>query len=248
MSNIIQKVLNNNKPFIYFHTLLFNKNILDLAVKSGKSIEIDISMDKNGNAYIGHPLEFYKFKQIIPPPNNLPIETIVNKAKEAGLFLVLDCKDVRALPLVARIIEQYGVENCLFHSWIKEFRFYPYAPEITIEPHWDYEDLPLNDVLKLKQTTGVPAVSSTRGLTKNRLMNEPDIVDSIISIANGKIDAFNFNLPDYEAPPKHMLDKLLSYDILTWLNIDHVPTNELPIAYLGISDHVSRTTNPKDFY
>ena len=163
-------------------------------------------------------------------------------------FLVLDCKDVRGLPLVNKIISQYGVENCLFHSWVKEFRFYPYAPEITIEPHWDYEDLPLNDVLKLKQETGVPIVCSARGLTGKRLINEPDILDRILALGSKKIDVFNFNLPNYESPPKSKIDKLLNLGILTWLNVDHVPTNELPSIYIGISDHVSRTTNLKDFY
>ena len=97
-------------------------------------------MDKQGSLFIGHPYEFYVYKKMIPPPQNLPIETIVTESKASNLFLVLDCKDVRAIPEVQHIIEEYGVENTLFHSWITAFQFKPYDPEIAVEPHWHSRD------------------------------------------------------------------------------------------------------------
>lgn len=242
MVNLLHKTIQNGKPFIYFHTLLLNKKILNLAKHSGKSIEIDISMDTEGKLFIGHPYEFYEFKHLIPPPQNLPIQTIVQEAKESDLYLVLDCKDVRAIPAIQDIIDNYGVESCSFHSWLKELQFKPYATEITVEPHWKYEDLPMNKVLELKSTTSVPIISSARGLTLARLENEPQIVDHIIDIAEGKIDAINFNLPNYASPPKHIIDKLLDKGILTWLNVDYVAEEDLPKIFVGISDHISHVS------
>lgn len=247
MTNKLYETIQNGKPFIYFHTLLFNQKILNLANNSGRSIEIDISMDAEGKLFIGHPYEFYEFKHIIPPPQNLPIQTIVKEAKESDLYLVLDCKDVRALPAVQQIIVDYGASNCLFHSWLQELQFKPYAPEITIEPHWKYEDLPMDKVLELKSATGVPIISSARGLTLARLNDEPQIVKHIIDIAKGKIDAINFNLPNYAAPPKWIIDKLLDNGILTWLNVDYVPEADLPKTFVGISDHISHVTGPKSY-
>jgi hypothetical protein len=247
MKNPVYQVISSGKPFVYFHTLLFNKNIMNLAKRAGKSLEIDISMDKYGALFIGHPLEFYEFKHMMPPPQNLPLEIIIDESKEADLFLVLDCKDVRAIPATQSIIGDYGVQNTLFHSWLIELQFAPYAPEIEFEPHWIYEDLPLKDILKLKAATGVPVISSARGLTTQRLINEPEIVDKIIKVAAGKVEAINFNLPNNAAPPKSVIQKLLDNNLLTYFNIDRVPAEDLPDVYVGISDHFQNVTNQKDF-
>lgn len=242
MKNPIYRIIETGKPFVYFHTLVFNENILELAENSGKSLEIDISISKNGELFIGHPSEFYAFKQIAAPLQNLPIDIVIKDAKASDLFLVLDCKDVRAIPHVEQIITKYGSGQTLFHSWVKEFEFKPYAPEITVEPHWIYEDLPLDEVLKLKHNTSVPVVSSARGLTMKRLLEEPEIIDKIIEMAAGKVEAINFNLPNNQAPPREVIDKLLKHHLLTWLNVDLVPARELPSIYLGISDHIRSVT------
>lgn len=246
MQNLINQVVSLGKPFIYFHTLLFNQNILDLARKGGKSFEVDISMTKDGELFAGHPHEFYEFKKM-DPPDNLPLEQIIEEVKAAGLYLVLDCKDVRALPAVEQIIRDYGAENTLFHSWIQEFEFKPYDPSITVEPHWVYEDLPLEKVLELKNATGVPIISSMRGLTQARLRNEPEILKKVIRTAKGQIDAVNFSLPGNNAPPASVMQQLLDNNILTWLNVDYVAHDHLPPVYIGISDHLHSVTNPKDF-
>lgn len=246
MDNPVKQAISSSKPFVYFHTLLFNQNILDLAIGGGKSFEVDISMDKDGQLFAGHPYEFYEFKKM-DPPDNLPLARIIEEVKAAGLYFVLDCKDVRALPAVEKIIKDYGAENTLFHSWIQEFEFKPYDPSITVEPHWKYEDLPLAEVLKLKEATGVPVISSMRGLTQARLRDEPEILERVIQAAKGQIDAVNFSLPGNNAPPASVMKQLLNNDILTWLNVDYVAADQLPPAYIGISDHLSSVTDPNNF-
>lgn len=247
MNNPAYKVVDTGKPFVYFHTLLYNENILKLAANAHKSLEIDVSMDKEGHIFIGHPHEFYEYKNMAPPPNNLPFLTILDEIKKANLYLVLDCKDVRALPVLREVIRDFGADNVLFHSWITAFQFKPYAPEIPIEPHWIYEDLPLDEVLKVKAATGVPVISSARGLTYERLENEPEIVDQIIEIAAGKVEAVNLNLPSGQAPQQQVMKKLLDHGLLTWLNVDQVLPKDRPELYVGISDHLHSVTDPKEF-
>jgi len=67
MQNPLIKAVAAGKPFIYFHTLLFNENILELAKTAGKSLEIDVSMDAQDRLFAGHPHEFYVFKHMAPP-------------------------------------------------------------------------------------------------------------------------------------------------------------------------------------
>lgn len=151
------------------------------------------------------------------------------------------------MPWIRQIINRYGAENTLFHSWITAFEFEPYDPRITVEPHWKYEDLPLAEVMKLKEATGVPVISSMRGLTQIRLQNEPDIVETIIQTAKDRIDAVNFSLPGDNAPPADIMKRLLDNNILTWLNVDYVAADQLPPVYIGISDHLHSVTDPKKF-
>lgn len=245
--NPVYLAIEQGKPFVYFHTLLFNETIVKLAAKSGKSLEIDVSMDKTGAIYIGHPYEFYEFKKMIPPPHNLPFLSLLDEIKKAGLYLVLDCKDVRALPVLREVIYDFGVENVLFHAWTTALQFKPYPPEVEVEPHWIHEDLPFEDLVNLKEATGVPMILSARGLTRKRLDQEPRIIDRVIGLLAGRVESVNFNLPDGEAPSQKDMQKLLDHDLLTWLNVDRVPRADLPETYIGISDHLTLTSDPKAY-
>ena len=245
--NPIYAAIKQQKPFVYFHTLLFNENILKIAARAHKSLEMDVSMNPQGDIYIGHPYEFYKYKNMIPPPHNLPFLTLLDEIKKANLYLVLDCKDVRALPVLREVVKDFGAENVLFHAWTTALQFKPYPSEIAVEPHWVYEDLPLEDLLNLKEATGVPMILSARGLTRKRLDADPKIVDHITSLLSGKVESVNLNLPDGEAPSQTVMDKLLKHGLLTWLNVDKVPPSEFPKMYIGISDHLTLTSDPKDY-
>lgn len=222
-------------------------NTLNLVQSAGKSLEIDVSVGPNGELFIGHPVEFYAFKHMEVPSQNLPIDTVIELAKLADLYLVIDCKDERALPWVEQIIEAYGVDRVLFHSWIDVFKFEPYPEELEIEPHWHYEDLSYDKVIALKQKTGVPVVSSVRGLTLERLQSDRKFLDHIIEHATGKIDAINFNLPFGEAPTTAIIDELSQHNLLVLFNIDQVDQSQLPNVYIGYSDHITYVSTPSEF-
>lgn len=245
--NPVYKVFETKKPFVYFHTHVIDESVLRSAVAARKSLEVDMAIAEDGSIFIGHPLSFYEFKHL-PPPNNLPLDDVLKTMSRAGLYLVIDCKDIRALPKVKQTIESFGAENVLFHAWADELLFKPYPSEIEIEPHWPYEDLPLVEILKLKRETGVPVIASARGLTQKRLSQDKEvIVEKILDAARGRIEAINFNLPGGEAPPKDIMQRLLKHKTLTWFNIDKVPPESRPPLFLGVTDDISAASDPINF-
>lgn len=240
MSRLFSAILRNKLPFVYFHTHIINRAILDRAVAAGRSLEIDISMNDDGGLYIGHPPSFYTFK-CQPLPDNLPLDIVLEAVVSIpDMYVVLDCKDVRALPRVNAIVSQFGIDRVIFHSWIDSLSFMPYPSEIVAEPHWLHEDLPTHAVRQLQRHLLVPIIVSARGLTVDRLESEgAQIVNHIITEAKGWVNAVNFNLPNAQAPSMSIMHNLLDQGILTWLNIDSVPPQQRPDVYLGMTDNIS---------
>src|SRR5258708_15417505 len=103
----------------------------------------------------------------------------------------------------------WGAERCLVQSWADALIFKPDPKEIQLEPHWHFEDLPMAEILKIKQTTGVPVVLSTRGLTVMRLENDDEVLGKLIEVARGKVEAINLHFPKGELPPKPIMQKML---------------------------------------
>ena len=238
--------MRDQQPFVYFHTHVIDQAVLDRATTAGRSLEIDISMTEDGSLYVGHPLSFYEFKHQ-PLPDNLSLETILAAVLSVpDMYVVIDCKDVRALPRVAVIIQQFGTNRVIFHSWIDSLLFKPYPSHITVEPQWLHEDLPATAVHQFQQKTQVPVIASARGLTKDQLEAEGEqIIQNIIAKTKGWVDAVNFNLPNAQAPQLSVMQALLDQGILTWLNIDVVPPQLRPAVYLGMTDHIDQATKPQ---
>lgn len=242
MSNPVKDIIKDEKSFICFHTHAITEETLQAAISARASLEVDIAVTPAGEYYIGHPLEFYEFKGM-PPPNNLPLDFVLDRIYESGLFLTIDCKDVRALPKIKKIIERFGADRCQLHAWIDALSFKPYPPEIIPEPHWKHEDLPYDEVANLQRETGVPLVMAVRGLTQERLQKEGrQIINKIITAAKGKATSIYFYLPNFELPPKHFLDELLKFRLVPYLNVDVVPMADWPRLYHGMTDHIERAT------
>jgi len=245
--NPVEAIIDKQKPFVYLHAHVINREFLTKALDAKKSLEVDMSLAADGSVFIGHPLSFYQFKGL-PPPDNLPLDDVLQAMKDAGLYLVLDVKDVRALPKAQETIKNFGANNVLLHAWADALLFKPYPPEIIVEPHWALEDLPLGEIEKVKATTGVPVVVSARGLTQKRLRSEgSEITQKIIDTIKGKAEAVNFQLPNGEAPSIVIMQKLLDEGILTWFNVDCVPAELRPPIYLGASDKLDSVSDPAGF-
>lgn len=242
LHNPVTNIIKDNKPFIYYHTHVITEETLQQAIAAGASLEVDIAVRPDGSLYIGHPQEFYKFKNL-PPPQNLPLDEVLDRIFQSGLFLAIDCKDVRALPKIKEIIRRFGANRCQVHAWVDKLLFKPYPPEIIVEPHWKHEDIPYDEIIKLRQETGVPIVMAVRGLTQERLQKEGEqIINKIIAVAKHNAESIYFYLPNFELPPDRFIDKLLENGLVPYFNVDAVPENQWPRLYHGMTDHAERAT------
>ena len=241
-SNPVTNIVKDGKPFVYFHTHVITEETLQKAIDAQASIEIDIAVTADGTHYIGHPLEFYAFKGL-PLPNNLPLDEVLDRVYQSGIFLALDCKDVRALPKIKELIERFGPNRCQVHAWVDRLLFKPYPLEITIEPHWGHEDILYEKVLELRQQTGVPLVMAVRGLTQERLRQEGyQIINKIIAAAKGHAESIYFYLPNFELPPSKLIDELLKNNLVVYFNVDAVPKKQWPQLYHGMTDYIESAT------
>ncbi|QQR52452.1 hypothetical protein IPG36_07985 [bacterium] len=54
--------LKHHSQFTYFHTHVITQSILESAVQSGRSLEMDVSVNQNDELYVGHPESFTNLK------------------------------------------------------------------------------------------------------------------------------------------------------------------------------------------
>lgn len=248
MKNPVYRVRELKKPFTFFHTHVIDQKVMDAACKARKSLEIDISIKPDGTIYVGHPLLHYKVHNL-PPPNNLPLEKIIETAKQAGLFLAFDCKDVRVLPTVEKIVKDYGAERSFLHAFVKELSIKPWPPKVMAmaEPSWSDEELPLAEMIKLKRATGAPLWVSCHGLTEDRLKKEAGkLVDEICDIAAG-VDVINLFVPKGDLVPSSVNERIIANGFLPLVSIDRTPSELWPTIFVGATDNLESTSIPQDF-
>ncbi|MFH0853183.1 MAG: hypothetical protein V1853_02150 [bacterium] len=241
MENIIYKSIKQGRPFVYFHTQQVTQDILTRAIASGKSIELDISYNESLGIYLGHPLSWYDTYNL-PKPEIPNIDKIVQTVKTSEIAVVFDCKDIRVMNKVNELVKLFGAERCVLHARINELAFKPYPQEVPIEPHWEDENLPFNELLQIKENTSVPILISCRGLTQTRLNNQSEIIKKIIKVTKSKAVGVSFDLPNYELPQKNIIDDLINNAIWPFINIDKVNKKKLPRVYFGISDSLEKAT------
>ena len=247
--NPIHRVFELQKPFTFFHTHVLDQTVMNKATKSGKSLEVDVSIDDNGQIFVGHPLSEYEFDHL-PPPSNLPLEEVIAQSKAANLFLVLDCKDVRLLPAVQKVIKGYGAERCAIHSFTDALSFKPWPPKVqaVAKPGWIPGELPLEELLELKLATEAPLILSCHGLTAERVESEKEqIMKRVLDVAKNDVEVVNFYMPKDELMPLDLADELIKQHVLPLIPVDRTPSEACPKIYLGATDIVEQASDLKDF-
>jgi hypothetical protein len=237
LSNPVHRIFETGQPFVFFHTHVIDREVLDAATAAHKSLEIDLNITGDGSFFIGHSPSHYSFSHL-PPPSNLPLDVVLKEAQQAGLFLVLDCKDVRVLGKAQEIIEQYGAGNCLYHSWSDALVLDLHLEDLeVVQPNWPGEELPHAAIVALRQATNVPLALSCRwGLTEERLHVDGDLIaDRILTALDGCAAAVNFALQEGNIPLP-VMRKLIDNGVLPVINIDRTPIDNRPSTYLGSSD------------
>jgi len=220
---------------------------MDAAVAARKSLEVDISITPEGTIYVGHPLSYYEGAKL-PAPNNLPLATVIKEARAAGLFLILDLKDVKVVATAKQVINEYGADNCLVHAFCQELSFRPWPPKVEAikEPNWEGEELPLKELLDLQKSTGVPLALSCHGITQERLNSEGEtILKQIAAIAEQGAFAVSLSMPPDEDVSLVFANSLIAHGVVPIIRVDSTSPQNQPEFFLGFTDYLDRATDPK---
>jgi hypothetical protein len=224
----VRRALERDEPFVYFHTQIVNEHILMRSVHDKTSIELDVfGLPPDGcSAVISHAPEFYEFRHITTPPSNIALWDAVNILKEnADTFVVLDCKNIAAVPHVARIVSALGQHRTIIHAFCDELAFKPY-PDGTEEPQWKSEQIPLDMLVDAsfgdpRSSQRCPVHVTCRALSLERILDpQSDVLNRIITTCCGKASVVSLWLHSDEVPPPHYMDDLKQSGILTCVNID----------------------------
>ncbi|KKR71884.1 MAG: hypothetical protein UU14_C0016G0004 [Candidatus Roizmanbacteria bacterium GW2011_GWB1_40_7] len=230
-------------PITLFHTHHVTKALIIQIIRERKSIELDISHNRN-SCYIGHHTSFYTDNQ---KPNNICLHEAIESLKTERVFVKFDCKTPAAIPTVKSLIRQVGPDRSMIHGFVKELEFSPYPKEVHHSFHWQTESIKLYDLLRLKKETGNPPLQvSCRGLTEKRLHLEGiDVAERIESVLPTDVDVVNLNIhiPRNTVPPEWIMQRL--YDrkkLLTEVYVDHVKDTPLPVPYFGTTNDLGSAT------
>ena len=220
-----------------------------LVKHGGGTLELDISTNENGY-FIGHHCLYYKARGLVFPPPNVSIQRAITVVKKHSIFTKLDIKDEKAFDKGLELALQLGPENCLLHGFAEEFVFL--GKEDKQEPYWQFEHLPLNKLLIVKQKAGNPFLQvSCRGFRLEGIIspkgNQVKDLDFVRRKAKAVgIETVSLNLPDCIVPPNWVLKKFFDDGILMEVYTHKIKGRKLPCPVFTSTDDISEVVFRKE--
>ena len=59
MLSLAEKVLKSKRTIVLFHTWTVTRELLAQAIREKRSMDLDVCVDDNGSAYLGHSTEYH---------------------------------------------------------------------------------------------------------------------------------------------------------------------------------------------
>ncbi len=199
------------------HSFIFDTDTFASAVANHEAIEIDISLDDNGNPYIGHPLSWYIFhhKSFKEP---IRLDTALEMLKHTpNTKVVFDIKQKQAVDSVMSIVNEIGAERCFIHAFASELVLDP--EETKKEPQRKHENIPTHTLQRLKAELNVPIIVSARGIDSAADLESRRLWKTLANMRN-VIDFFNPGITDSPYDVSELQKKLQAYEIGQTINID----------------------------
>jgi len=194
----------NLAEILVLHTRVVDERLLRMLTAGlVQTMELDISSTEDDRYYIGHHWQFYENRGLVFPPPNVSLEEAMWAIISYRVFTKLDCKDKGAVPKVAELALSLGSSNCMLHAFVREFDYQKNGRE----GHWLYENIGLEEIIRLRNEVGQPALQvSCRGFTYNGIATTDDYQVSNLNevctkAKENKIEVVNLNLPDNQVPP-----------------------------------------------
>ncbi len=237
--SLVQKILNSKRPFVLYHTHLVTKDILQRAIRGGKSIDIDVCIDDAGEAYLGHSREYHD-KSGDSWYENMPIWEAISMIIPSRIPVIVDCKHFDAWTFVEEAVNKIGAEKCLVHTFATELKFD--FSRANSEPDFLSEWSPIEKLSLIKSKfPSVSTCASCKWLPNDLLINKEykNILQNIRRILkDNKIDSLCLNIPN-ETFSDNSIRFFLSEGIIPYIGIDNIDTSKLSEIYIGETDDLS---------
>ena len=233
--SLAQKILKRKRPVVLFHTWTVTRELLAQAIRENRSMDLDVCVDEDGNAYLGHPKEYHDKTQE-PFFNSMPLWEAVGALAGSNIPVIVDCKHSNAWPVVENMVTQLRPERCLVHSFVSELKFD--AGRADGEPDFVTEWSSIVNLRELKRKfPSVTTTASAKWLPADTLASDRhDLLARIVSLLKqNRVDTICLNVPDSTFSDR-ALAQFLREDILAHVGVDHADLTHLSQLYIGETD------------
>lgn len=211
------------------HTDVVNETTLKM-IRCGEleTLELDISSSVEG-FFIGHHDLYYQDINGIPS-HNVSIQEAMEVVLSNNVFVKFDCKDSEAIFEVSRLVAMMPPNKCMLYAFATEIDFQVEEREF----YWEYENIPLISILKLKEEAGNLSLQiGCRGFTFDGIRDiDSAQVTNLFRIfrivQENSIEVISLNLPDQQVPPDWVLQYFHDGGILVEVYKSNVGNRKLP--------------------
>lgn len=229
-----ERIVHTHEPFVFFHTHSATREAIEQAVASGKSMDLDISLDAEDKPYLGHSLEYHRINGETKP-ETMPFEAAIDLISSSTIPVIIDCKQSDAWRAVEAIVRRIGASRVLLHSFASELKFDYEYPDHDYPSEWS----PIARLAEIKeQFPEITTTASCKFLPGNFLTNpeyEPVLSKIRDTLKNNRVDTVCLNVPD-STMSDEILVYFLSYGIIPHVGVDKIDTARLTKLYIGETD------------
>ena len=235
--SIAQNIRKSGKPFVFYHTHEVTRDLLELAISTEKSMDLDICVDRFGTPFLGHSDEYYE-KHTEVRAQSMPLWEAVELLSTSFIPVMVDCKHFEAWKFVETTIGKISPSKCLVHAFVAEFNFLNSnkAPDVSCE--W----IPLKQLKELKAMFPfLTTTASAKGLPHDLFENKQhkELLQFIkSSLKENLIDTVCLNIPD-ELFSDGVLKFFLDDGIIPHVMIDNIDTRKFSEIYIGETDYLT---------
>lgn len=228
--SLAQRILNSNKPFIFYHHHRVTEKGIHKAIEENRSIHLDVCVDSNEKPYIGHSEEYYK-KNSKKMEENISLNRALELLSKSTIPVFVDCKHYDTWALIEDVVEKLGQERCLVNTFADELKF-NYNP---IEPDYlsEWSDISKLEWIKEKYPL-VTTVASAKGLPVDlSLRSHSKLLTNIRSLlVSNNIDDVSLNVSS-DLYDDELIAFFTSKKMLPHIMFDGMQTSELTYCCVG---------------
>lgn len=242
--SLAQRILDSKKPFVLYHTHSATEESIRQAIRENKSMDLDISVDREGKPYLGHTEEYYEISGETQS-DSMPLNKAINLIARANIPVIVDCKHHDAWSTIKDIVNKIGAHRCLVNFFVSELKF---THNLSHDHDYPINWFPVSKLRYLKNqfpnvtTTASCIFSPSNLLISNQYLGLLKKIRKII--IKNHLDAISLNLPDETISDK-ILKKILSKNIIPHVRIDNIDVSTLSSVYIGETDILENAFNCK---